>query len=203
MKSIYKDPQAAALKIEQTILAGKVDQLPDILYKAPDRAGELRGSGRLIDRITLAGKERKKALHNVSLAVSKIRELQSFYENAYKQRIDSLTRDRERMKVAIPSLSQAAVAYMKNVKAGRESYPKIPDNINKEFLNLQNALDKRFGQDAIHKYAFNLSKAIPSKQSQDKRLINELQAAVQFLQQKHIQEQNNAISRKKSKDVTR
>ncbi|WP_245410044.1 hypothetical protein [Bartonella tribocorum] len=30
LASIYKNPQAAALKIEQTILAGKGDKLPDI-----------------------------------------------------------------------------------------------------------------------------------------------------------------------------
>ncbi|MBA9083410.1 hypothetical protein GGR10_001273 [Bartonella chomelii] len=80
LKTIYKDPQAAALKIEQTILAGKGDKLPDILAKAPNKAGELRGSDRLIDKLKLAGKERKAALYNVPLVVSTIRRLQSFYK---------------------------------------------------------------------------------------------------------------------------
>lgn len=203
LASIYKDPQAAALRIEQTILAGKGDKLPDILDKSPDRAGELRGSDRLIDRLKTAGKERKEALHVVPLAVSTIKELQSFYKNCYEQKIDSFTRDRERLKVEVPSLSQEAVTYMKNIEAGRETYSKIPEKINQEFLKLQSALDKRFGQDAIHKQNFDLSQALPKQQSHDKDRIKEFQTAVKFLQQRHIQEQNSAYEHTKSKDVTR
>ncbi|MDD9330713.1 MAG: BID domain-containing protein, partial [Bartonella sp.] len=83
LASIYKDPQAAALKIEQTILAGKGDKLSDILDKSPDRAGELRGSDRLIDKLKATGKERKEALYHVPFALSSIKKLQSFYKNSY------------------------------------------------------------------------------------------------------------------------
>ncbi|WP_019223231.1 Ti-type conjugative transfer relaxase TraA [Bartonella rattaustraliani] len=203
LASIYKDPKAAALKIEQTILAGKGDKLPDILAKSPEKAGELRGSDRLIDRFKAAGKDRKEALYNVPLAVSTMRELQSFYKNSYAIRIDSITRDRERLKVEVPSLSQEAVTYMKNVSPGSEGYLKIPEKINQEFLKLQSALDKRFGQDAIHKQDFDLSKALPKQQPHDKERIKEFQVAIKFLQQKHIQEQNTAMEPAKSKDVTR
>nr|WP_173051583.1 Fic family protein [Bartonella sp. TT0105] len=203
LASIYKDPQAAVLKIERTILAGKGDKLPDILAKYPEKAGELRGSDRLIDRFKTAGKEREAALHNVPLAVSTMRELQSFYKNSYEIHMDRVTREREQLKVEVPSLSQEAVMYIKNIEAGQTTYSKIPEPVNKEFSKLQSALDKRFGKDAIHKQDFDLSKALSKQQSPDKEHIKEFQTAVKFLQQKHIQEQNNAIAREKSKDVTR
>ncbi|WP_375661688.1 type II toxin-antitoxin system protein adenylyltransferase VbhT [Bartonella sp. CR127HXZ] len=202
LASIYKDPQEAALRIEQTILAGKGDKLPDILAKSPEKAGELRGSDRLIDKLKSTGKERKTALYNVPLAVSTMRELQSFYKNSYEIHMDSVTREREQLKVEVPSLSQEAVTFMKNVEVGCDSYSKIPEQVNKEFLKLQSALDKRFGHDAIHKYGFDLSKAIPKEQSYNKERIKEFQMAVKFLQQRQ-QEKINAIARARSRDVIR
>ncbi|MGF7156786.1 hypothetical protein [Bartonella heixiaziensis] len=91
MKSVYKDPHSVALRIEQTILAGKGDKLPDILDKAPDKAGELRVSGRFIDRLKTTRKERKETLYNIPLVISTVRKLQSFYKNAYEQKIDKFT----------------------------------------------------------------------------------------------------------------
>ncbi|WP_375644462.1 Fic/DOC family protein [Bartonella sp. MR100HLJHH] len=199
---IYKDPQEAALRIEQTILAGKGDKLSDILDRAPDRAGELRGSDRLIDKLKSTGKERKTALYNVPLAVSTMRALQSFYKNSYETHMDSVTREREQLKVEVPSLSQEAVTFMKNVEAGCDSYSKIPEQVNQEFLKLQSVLDKRFGHDAIHKYGFDLSKVIPKEQSYNKERIKELQMVVKFLQQRQ-QEKINAIARARSRDVIR
>lgn len=57
--------------------------------------------------------------------------------------------------------------------------------------------------DVLHNYGFDSSKVLPKEQLQDKKLVNELQTAVQFLQQRHIQEINNASVRTKSKDVIR
>ncbi|WP_375658584.1 type II toxin-antitoxin system protein adenylyltransferase VbhT [Bartonella sp. MR30HLJHH] len=202
LASIYKDPQEAALRIEQTILAGKGDKLPDILAKSPERAGELRGSDRLIDKLKSTGKERKEALYHVPISVSIMRELQSFYKNSYETHMDSFTREREQLKVEVPSLSQEAVTFMKNVEAGRDSYSKIPEQVSEEFLKLQSALDKRFGHDAIYKYGFDLSKVIPKEQSYNKERIKELQMAVKFLQQRQ-QEKINAIARARSRDVIR
>ncbi|WP_375696545.1 type II toxin-antitoxin system protein adenylyltransferase VbhT [Bartonella sp. AP331QHHD] len=202
LASIYRDPQEAAFRIEQTILAGKGDKLPDILDRAPDRAGELRGSDRFIDKLKATGKERKEALYHVPLAVSTMRELQSFYKNSYETHMDSVTRERERLKVEVPSLSQEAVTFMKNVEAGCDSYSKIPEQVNQEFLKLQSVLDKRFGHDAIHKYGFDLSKAIPKEQSYNKERIKEFQMAVKFLQQRQ-QEKINAIARARSIDMIR
>ncbi|WP_375649970.1 type II toxin-antitoxin system protein adenylyltransferase VbhT [Bartonella sp. AA78NXGY] len=202
LASIYRDPQEAAFRIEQTILAGKGDKLPDILDRAPDRAGELRGLDRFIDKLKATGKERKEALYHVPLAVSTMRELQSFYKNSYETHMDSVTRERERLKVEVPSLSQEAVTFMKNVEAGCDSYSKIPEQVNQEFLKLQSVLDKRFGHDAIHKYGFDLSKAIPKEQSYNKERIKEFQMAVKFLQQRQ-QEKINAIARARSIDMIR
>ncbi|WP_375672788.1 type II toxin-antitoxin system protein adenylyltransferase VbhT [Bartonella sp. CL45QHWL] len=202
LASIYRDPQEAALRIEQTILAGKGDKLSDILDRAPDRAGELRGSDRFIDKLKATGKERKEALYHVPLAISSIKLLQSFYENSYETLMVSVTREREQLKVEVPSLSQEAVTFMKNVEAGCDSYSKIPEQVNQEFLKLQSVLDKRFGHDAIHKYGFDLSKAIPKEQSHDQDCIKEFQMAVKFLQQRQ-QEKINAIARARSIDMIR
>ncbi|WP_375693067.1 MULTISPECIES: hypothetical protein [unclassified Bartonella] len=200
---IYRDPQEAAFRIEQTILAGKGDKLSDILDRAPDRAGELRGSDRFIDKLKATGKERKEALYHVPLAISSIKMLQSFYENSYETLMVSVTREREQLKVEVPSLSQEAVTFMKNVEAGRDSYSKIPEQVGEEFLKLKSALDKRFGQDAIHKQDFDLSKAITPNQPQDKKLVKELQTAVKVLQQIHTKELNNVIAQTMSKEITR
>ncbi|WP_375685126.1 Ti-type conjugative transfer relaxase TraA [Bartonella sp. AP172QHHD] len=200
---IYRDPQEAVLRIEQTILAGKGDKLSDILEREPDRAGELRGSDRLIDKLKATGKERKEALSHVPRTLSSIKKLQSFYKNSYERHINRLTRERERLKVEVPSLSQEAVTFMKNVEAGRDSYSKIPEQVGEEFLKLKSALDKRFGQDAIHKQDFDLSKAIMPNQPQDKKLVKELQTAVKVLQQIHTKELNNVIAQTMSKEITR
>ncbi|UNE53889.1 BID domain-containing protein [Bartonella machadoae] len=203
LKAVYKDPQAAAVKIEQTIFADKGDKLPDILDKDPARAGDLRGSDRLIDRFKTVGKERKEALCNVPFVISTLRELQSFYKNSYEQNKDQFTREREQLKVEVPSLSKDSVRYMKDVAAGRETYLNIPEPLNKEFLHLPNALDKRFGQDALDKRDFDLSKAIPAKQPHDKKLVREFQRAVEFLQQRHVEEQNSAIVQVRLKGIVR
>ncbi|WP_375706857.1 type II toxin-antitoxin system protein adenylyltransferase VbhT [Bartonella sp. AA126HLJHH] len=200
---IYRDPQEAAFRIEQTILAGKGDKLSDILDRAPDRAGELRGSDRFIDKLKATGKERKEALYHVPRALSSIEKLQSFYKNSYEIHMDSVTREREQLKVEVPSLSQEAVTFMKNVEAGCDSYSKIPEQVGEEFLKLKSALDKRFGQDAIHKQDFDLSKAITPNQPQDKKLVKELQTAVKVLQQIHTKELNNVIAQTMSKEITR
>ncbi|WP_245410046.1 hypothetical protein [Bartonella tribocorum] len=92
---------------------------------------------------------------------------------------------------------------MKNVEAGQTTYSKIPEQVHQEFSELQSALDKRFGHDAIHKQDFDLSKVLPQQQSHDKDRIKEFQTAIKFLQQRHIKEKNNAKTRTKSKDVTR
>ncbi|WP_375613215.1 type II toxin-antitoxin system protein adenylyltransferase VbhT [Bartonella sp. AP153HLJHH] len=199
---IYRDPQEAALRIEQTILAGKGDKLSDILDRAPDRAGELRGSDRFIDKLKATGKERKEALYHVPRTLSSIEKLQVFYRNSYERHINRVVREREQLKVEVPSLSQEAVTFMKNVEAGCDSYSKIPEQVNQEFLKLQSVLDKRFGHDAIHKYGFDLSKAIPKEQSYNKERIKEFQMAVKFLQQRQ-QEKINAIARARSIDMIR
>lgn len=203
LKFVYKDSQSVALRIEQAILTGQCDELFDILERSPDSLGELCGSDRFIDRFNIAGRERKEALYNVPLVISTVRELQSFYENAYEQKIDKFTREYEKLKVEIPSLSEEAVTYMKNREAGLDIHSNMPESIHKELWEIQRALERRFGQDAIYKRDFDVSRAIPLDQLHDIKRIDELQTAVKFLQQRHEQELNNTIAQTKSTEVTR
>jgi len=204
LQKIYRDPQSAAIRIEKTILAGGGDELPDILLKSPEKAGELRGSNRLIDKLKASGRERRDALDNVPLLVSKIRELQSFYKNSYDLHVSSETNARERMKHAVPALSGAARAFIQDIASGRGSYSNMPASVEKELERLNDALNRRFGREAIHRHDFHMMQSIPPEQQVDKERIRELHQAIKFFQrQRKFEIQQLAQARALARGVKR
>jgi len=182
LQNIYRDSQSASIRIEKTILAGGGDELPDILLKSPEKAGELRGSDRFLDKLKASGRERRDALDNLPLLVSKIRELQSFYKNSYNLHVSSEINARERMKHAVPALSDPAKAFMQDIAAGHASYSNMPASVEKELARLNDALNRRFGREAIHRHDFHMMQSIPPEQQTNKERIRELHQAIKFVQ---------------------
>lgn len=194
LRPIYKDPQTTAIRIEKTILAGTGKKMSAILAKTPEKAGELRGSDRLLDKLKTAGKERKAALDAVPVLVSSLKELQSVYENSYSLHVSQEARRREQIKHEILALSAEAKGFMQAAATGSD----MPAHIQKEFLQFSAALDKRFGNDAIHKQGFDLKKSLSPIQTADKGLLTNLQEAIKFVQeQRKTRVQEIAQSRAK------
>jgi len=134
------------------------------------------------------------------LLASKIRELQSFYKNSYALHVSREMNARERMKHAVPTLSDAAKAFMEDVRVGRGSYSIMPASVEKEFSRLNDALNRRFGSEVIHRHDFHMMQAIPSEQQVDKERIRELSEDIKFVQDRRkfeIQQlaQTRAITR--------
>jgi len=204
LQKIYKDSQAAAIRIEKTVLAGGGDELPDILFKSLGKAGELRGSDRLLDKLKASGRERKNALDNMPLLVSKIRELQSFYKNSYDLHVSSEVNARERMNHAVPALSGATKVFMRDIAAGRASYSNMPASVEKELAFLNDALNRRFGREAIHRHDFDMMQSIPFEQQINKERMRELHQAIKFVQeQRKFEIQQFAQARTLAKGVRR
>jgi len=183
LHKIYKDPQSASIRIEQTILAGAGENLPDLLMKSPQKAGELKGSGRMIDKLRASGRERLESLENVPFLVSTIRELQSFYKNSYDLHVSSEMNSRERMKYTVPALSSKAKDFMRDMAAGHVSYSNITTAIEREILKMNDALNRRFGYDAVHRRDFDIMQSIPHQQRVNKEKIRDLQEAIKFVRE--------------------
>ncbi|EJF74255.1 hypothetical protein [Bartonella birtlesii] len=80
-----------------------------IFWIFPDKIAELRGSNCFIDSFKTAGQEREEAIYNISLAISSLKKLQSFYKNFYEQKIDKFICKCKRLKVEVLSLSKEAI----------------------------------------------------------------------------------------------
>jgi len=157
-----------------------------------------------LDKLKVSGRERRDALDNVPLLVSKIRELQSFYKNSYDLHVSSEVNARERMKHAVPALSGDAKVFIQDIAAGRASYSNMPASVEKELERLNDALNRRFGREAIHRHDFNIMQSIPPEQQINKERIRELYQAIKFVQrQRKFEIQQLAQARALARGVKR
>ncbi len=153
---IWQDPDAAIAKIERTIAtATEPGKLADLVAEDPSRAGELRGSDRLLDRFSAAGAERKTALQAIPEALTAIRMAETTYRTMLQNQLAFEGAMRERIKTEIPALSPAAEASLQRLgevrgyDAMHQAVARLSPEIRSEFTGLSRALEKRFGPKAF------------------------------------------------------
>ncbi|PRA75551.1 hypothetical protein CQ054_22890, partial [Ochrobactrum sp. MYb29] len=184
---IWRDPEAAVVRIEQAIAtASEADKLAALLKDDPSRAGALRGSDRLIDRFAAAGAERKAALQSVPKALTAVRMAESVYRTQLSNELEIQQVRRRRMSVEVPALSDAAevsveaIAQIADRRQRNYAVLKLTPEIKTELREFTKALEKRFGPKAFEQQD---PKLIASVAHSEKARFNEIAKQMQVVRQ--------------------
>ncbi|TCM50709.1 Ti-type conjugative transfer relaxase TraA [Rhizobium sp. PP-F2F-G48] len=155
---IWRDPQAAVVAIEEKVRAGASPaRLETDMAARPATLGPLRGSDRLVDRLTGQGRERKMAVATAKDEAWKARSLAQAFATLVASETKAIESERSRMAVPVPGLSRAAGAGLKRLVTLVSRQPKdfdaavlaLAPAVKAEFAAVSKALDARFGRGAI------------------------------------------------------
>lgn len=155
---IWRDPAGAVGKIEELILKGFAgERIAMAVANDPAAYGALRGSGRVMDKLLAAGRERKEALQAIAEVASRVRSLGMSWVGALDTQVRAVSEERRCMSIAIPGLSQAAEDALRNLSAAMKekngrldvAAGALDAAISNEFATASRALDDRFGRNAI------------------------------------------------------
>lgn len=155
---IWRDPQTAIATIEERVRAGaSAATLETDIAARPATFGALRGSGRLVDRLTRQGKERRMAVVGAKEEAWKARSLTQAYATVLAIETKAIESERNRMGVEVPGLSRTAEAELKRLvmlvsrqaKDFDAAVLTLQPDVKVEFSNVSRALDARFGRGAI------------------------------------------------------
>ncbi|TCM51103.1 plasmid mobilization system relaxase [Rhizobium sp. PP-F2F-G48] len=155
---IWRDPQAAVIAIEEKVRAGtSPTALEADMATRPATFGTLRGSDRLVDRLTGQGRERKMAVAGAKDEAWKARSLAQAFATVVASETKAIESERSRMGVPVPGLSRTAEAELKRLVTLVSRQPKgfdaavlaLTPTIKAEFAAVSKALDARFGRGAI------------------------------------------------------
>jgi Ti-type conjugative transfer relaxase TraA len=155
---IFRNPDEAAARIEAAILkSGQGERVAAAITAEPQRAGELRGSDRLLDGLT-ARQERQEALGAVRGLGASIEQLGKAYELGLRNAIEEETRRRQRMSVPVENLSSAARTALEHLHQARERGGEVYNTariqlelrpeLATEIRRFADSLTRRFGDDA-------------------------------------------------------
>ena len=210
---IWSDPIAATNRVERAILEpGQRDRLADVIRSNPNQFGALRGSSRLIDRLTSAGAERKAALAAVQTASSHVR----FAAPALSLEIEKATASeearRDRMRVEVPKVSPPATAELdglakiKDAAVFDAAVKALPEVIKTELRAFEATLSKRLGPNvAVNDRAALAS--VPDDQRKSfeaaRETLKTVSRAVATDQQQRIAQERLVQSQKLGKGITR
>jgi hypothetical protein len=145
-------------KIEELILKGFAgERIAMAVANDPAAYGALRGSGRVMDKLLAAGRERKEALQAIAEVASRVRSLGMSWVGALDTQVRAVSEERRCMSIAIPGLSQAAEDALRNLSAAMKekngrldvAAGALDAAISNEFATASRALDDRFGRNAI------------------------------------------------------
>lgn len=203
---IWRDPAGAVRTIEDLVLKGiSADRIVAAIGNDPTAYGALRGSGRAIDRLLAAGRERKEALRAVADVDVRVKAFASSYAAAFDAERQTILEERRRMAVAIPGLSQSAedklARLTKAATLGAQALDAavhaLDPQVRGEFAAVSQALDARFGRNAIARGDESAAAFIPLTQRQAFEAMREslrvLQRAVQIGSQKILDERNTRV----------
>ncbi|MBB4573551.1 Ti-type conjugative transfer relaxase TraA [Rhizobium lentis] len=198
-KTIWRDPAGAVGKIEELLAKGfAADRIAAAVTNDPAAYGALRGSGRLMERMLAAGRERKEAVQAVPEAAALLRSLGANYVNALDAERQSIIDKRRRMAVAIPGLSKAAEEALLRLTSQAKTNARKRDTatatldpgIRQEFADVSKALDERFGRNALIKGDKDLVNCVPPAQ---RRAFEAMQERFKVLQQTVRQQSSQQI----------
>ncbi|MGO6855192.1 BID domain-containing protein, partial [Rhizobium beringeri] len=208
--TIWRDPAGAVVKIEELLAKGFAgERIAAAVTNDPAAYGALRGSDRLMDRMLVAGRERKEAMQAVPEAGARLRALGSAYVNVLDGERQAVAEERRRMAVAIPGLSTAAEDVLMRLTAeaknnGRTmsgSAASLNPDIRREFAAVSSALDERFGRNAIIRGEKDLINRVPHAQH---RALEVMQEKLKVLQQTVRRESSEQIiSERRQRAVSR
>lgn len=155
---IWRDPAGAVQTIEDLIVRGvSPNRIAAAVENDPAAYGALRGSGRMVDLLLAAGRERKQAIETVANAVTRLTSLALAYASSLETENQAVADQRRRMGIAIPGLSQAARAELTRLAATMKETRQLsaerivtldPETLN-EFAAVSKAIDARFGRNAL------------------------------------------------------
>jgi len=155
---IWRDAPRAVAGIEEKVRSGADPlRLVSLVAENPAAFGLLRGSGRLVDRLTAAGRERKEALAAAKEAAWASRALAQTWNRLRAHEIELIESERARMAVAVPALSLKAETALARLMETLDKEPKafeaqvlaVSPGVRAEFARINTALDTRFGRGAI------------------------------------------------------
>ena len=144
------------------------------------------------------GRERKAAVEAVASAAASVVATGKAWQGAFDAEKAAIAADRERMSVPVPGLSPRAVSELARVTATAEKSPKditrlvrsLDAKVRAEFAAVSNALDKRFGPNAIGRAQANVIDRVPAAQ---RKVFEAMQPRLKVLQ--------NAVRADKAQDI--
>lgn len=150
-RKVWTDPARAVATIRARIEAGTGAQLRQEISQIPETFGELRGSGRMLDRFSAAGAERKAALDAVAHVGAVAFALQSNLANYRAQEVKAETENRSRMAIEVPGFTPAAQSAIEQVRGATDSKARqqvvagMSLEVRAEIAQVDKALRGRFG----------------------------------------------------------
>lgn len=150
-RKVWTDPTRAVATIRARIEAGTGAQLRQEISQTPEAFGELRGSGRMLDRFSAAGAERKAALDAVAHVGAVAFALQSNLANYRAQEVKAETENRSRMAIEVPGFTPAAQSAIEQVRGATDSKARqqvvagMSLEVRAEIAQVDKALRARFG----------------------------------------------------------
>ena len=210
---IWRDPAAAAKSLQSAILKPEQrGRLADVIKSAPEQFGALRGSDRLIDRLTSAGPERKAALAAAETASIHVR----FAAPALALEVEkaSVIEDarRARMRTEVPRLSQTAataldgLAKIKDAAAFDAAVKATPESAKAELRSFEAALSKRLGPNVSAGDRAALA-SVPEPQRKGfevaREILTTVSRVIDTARQQRIVQERLAHGQRKDKGITR
>ena len=199
VQRVWRDPAAALATIEDLIVRGvEPERIARAVENEPAAYGPLRGSGRIMDRLTATGRERKAAVEAVGSVGACVIAAGKTWQGAFDAEKAAIAADRERMSVPVPHLSPRASSELARLTTAAKTSPKdIPKlvrsmdaTVRAEFAEVSKALDKRFGPNAIGRGQSNVIHRVPVAQ---RKAFEAMQPRLKVLQ--------NAARTDKAQDI--
>ena len=150
-RRVWVDPARAVAAIRARVEAGTGERLRSEITQGPEAFGELRGSGRMLDRFSAAGAERKAALDAVAQVSAVAFALQSNLTNYRAQEIKAETENRSRMAIEVPGFTPATQGAIDQVWAATDTPARqkavagMSLEVRAEIAQVDKALRARFG----------------------------------------------------------
>lgn len=184
---VWRDPVSAVRIIENLVVKSiSAERLVAAVSNNPSAYGALRGSGKMMDRLLAAGRERKEAMEAIGNASTHIKKLASSYMAAFEAESLTVTEERRRIAIAIPGLSQPARNALVDLTIAAKGGKRLEDmvaaldpKIRDEFAVIGKALDARFGRGVTAHSDNDVANLVPPAQ---RRAFEAMRESLKILQ---------------------
>ena len=211
--AVYHDPAAAVGRIVAAVEGGQAGQdLAAVLQRDPSVAGELRGSGRLLDGLAARTERRGAEASLGDLAVA-VRYLGESWRTGMKAETEAAAERRSRMSVAVPSLSPEALVQLERLETVRRANPDAYSteaammvgraSLNGEIARFREAVEQRFGVHDFRKGVEAVAGRVPADERDRLAKAAPSIAAAQRLGQEQAHIRGLSFNRSRDQGITR